>query len=1577
MKRILKWAGAVLLLPLLLVALTALLLYLPPVQRWALDRLTTYAEEQSGMQITASRVALSFPLRLTFDGVVVERPNALPPPPTDTLVDVRHASVNVGVWPLLKGRIAVDGLTLEDGRVNTLDMIPSVQISGRVGRLAASSRGIDLGRQAVPVDRLSLDDSDLAIRLVDTADEDTTSSAPWVVTIDKADVSRSSVALLMGGDSVRVAARVEQLSVSDALVNTSGTYSIGHIDLKGGTIGYDDDASAPTADGLDYHHLALTDVSLRADSLSYSADGMRAKVAEAALKERSGLTVEQLRGDVLWAGGRLKVAGLSLKTSESVVSTDLDIDLDHWMSQGGTGGDVKFNGHALLSKRDIARLLPDLPAALLREWPDEPLSLDGDVEGNADHVDIRRLKAVLPSAFDLSVSGYANHWTDSLRRQAHADVSGVTRNMRFATAILDSDTRRAVRIPYGTGLKGTVDVEGPACQTNLTLSQGAGRVRVNGRYDLSTDAYAAHVAAHQFPLQRFLPASGLTPLTARADISGRGTDLYAPSTTLTLDADASQLGLDSLHLDGMAAHATLRGGRLAAQLDSQSPLFNGLVAFDGTPRRNQLRGTLTCDIRQMDLQRLHVTDSALVVALCGNVDVDTDMKDSWHLHGALGDLRLKSATDDYRPDDITFNLLTRTDTTALQLSTGDLHLAAQARGGYAMLIEQGDSLMAEGQRQWQSRRIDQTRLRERFPDMHLQLTAGRGNLLHHLLATTDYSFARVEGDLLSSATDGLNGFLNVDTLHAAGVQLDDIRCRVASEADVISYHAKVQNGRNNPQYTFRADIDGALTEKGSDITAKLYDADGALGIDMGMAATLEEGGVRFTLTDDTPVIGFVPFNANKDNYIYLSDDRRLSADVVLKAADGTGVQIYSNDDNEDVLQDITLALNGMNLQRIFSVIPYTPDISGLMNGDFHIVQTADQMSVSSTLAVDALAYEQSPIGNLSSEFVYMPKDDGSHYVDGLLFKDGSEIGSISGSYHADTGFDAMLNLTAMPLDIVNGFVPDHVVGLSGTAEGELALHGTAGSPVIDGEVLFSQSSLFSTPYGITLRFTEDPVRIDHSRFVFENFELYANNDSPLNVIGYYDFSDLSHMKMDIRMQAHDFLLIDAKENPRSEAFGKAYVNFYGSMGGPVDNLTMRGKLDVLGTTNLSYIMRDSELTTDTQLDDLVTFTNFEDTVTVVTVERPPLTGFTMDLSVSVDETAHVFCALNTDKTNYLDIDGGGDLRLRYTPDGELTMTGRYTVDAGKMKYSLPVIPLKTFNITQGSYVEFTGDVYNPTLHITATENVKATVGEGETSGRPVDFVCGVKLSQTLNNLGLAFVIDAPTDNAVRDELNAMSEEDRGKIAITMLASGMYLADGNTSGFTMNAALSSFLQSEINNIAGSAMRSMGLDLSMGVDNAVSTTGQMHTDYNFKFSKRLWNNRLNFIVGGKVSTGSDVESRDESFFDNVELEYRINQNASQYLRLFYDNNTYDWLEGMIGEYGAGFMWRRKLQHFRDIFRFKNPQQPTVAPRQPAADTQQPGADAPKAAADTQQPEAAARQPEVKTEEIAHEDSTDDSN
>ena len=722
-------------------------------------------------------------------------------------------------------------------------------------------------------------------------------------------------------------------------------------------------------------------------------------------------------------------------------------------------------------------------------------------------------------------------------------------------------------------------------------------------------------------------------------------------------------------------------------------------------------------------------------------------------------------------------------------------------------------------------------------------------------------------------------------------------------------------------------MDGELQEKGSNIKAKLYDANNKLGLDVGLAALMQDNGIKVSLTDTHPILGYKKFKANADNYLMLSDDQRVSANLLLTASGGMGVRVYSNDENEDALQDITVSLSKFNLDKVLSVIPYMPDISGIMDGDFHVIQTKEEFSVSSNLKIDNLVYEKCPMGDVGSEFVYMPKSDGSHYVDGILTYEGENVATVKGTYQSEgAGYlNATVGLDKIPLHFINGFVPDQLLGLKGYGEGELAVKGALNKPHVEGEVYLDSAYLISEPYGISMRFDDDPVRIVDSKLLFENFMMYANNESPLNLQGNLDFSNVDRMTLDLRMRAQNFLLIDAKENLRSEAFGKAYVNFFAMMKGPLTSLQMRGKLDVLGNTDMTYVLRESELSTDSQLDELVKFTDFK-SGKEETIVRPAIEGFDMMLSMSIDESAHILCALNEEKTNYIDLMGGGDLQMKYNPVDNIRLTGKYTLNNGAMKYSLPIIPLKTFTIQDGSYLEFTGDPFNPILNITATENMKSTVNEGQGTGRSVDFVCGVKLTQTLSKPGIQFVISAPNDMTMQDELNTMSIEERGKIAVTMLASGMYLSGGNTSDFSMNSALSSFLNSEINNIAGSAMRSLGLDLGMSVDNSTNASGALHTDYNFKFAKRFFNNRLSFTIGGKVSSGAEMENagNNDSFFNNVELQYRLNEGASQYIRAFYNNNTYDWLEGLVGEYGVGFMWRRKLQHFKDIFRFKTEKQ-----------------------------------------------------
>ena len=718
---------------------------------------------------------------------------------------------------------------------------------------------------------------------------------------------------------------------------------------------------------------------------------------------------------------------------------------------------------------------------------------------------------------------------------------------------------------------------------------------------------------------------------------------------------------------------------------------------------------------------------------------------------------------------------------------------------------------------------------------------------------------------------------------------------------------------------FNALFGGTFYERGLYFGTRVLDAKERVGVALGLKASMESNGVMLSVGGrQDPILGYKKFSVNKNNYVLFSDDQRISADIKLRADDGTSVQVYSNDSTE-ALQDLTLGISNFELSKVMSVLPYLPNVSGVMNGDFHIIKTANEQSVSSAVTVDNMVYEGCKLGNLGSEFVYMPLEDGKHVVDGTLSCNGYDVGAISGSYDpvGEGSIDATLSLTRTPLKLLNGFIPNQIIGLKGYCDGDLTMKGTLSAPHVDGTLKLDSAYLESVPYGVELKFADTPVTITDSRMLFDNFKMFAKNRTPLTVNGSLNFANLDNIRLNTRISAQNYLLIDSKENMRSEAYGKAYVNFLGVVRGPLESLEMRGKLDVLGSTDMTYILRDSPLTTDTQLDNLVKFTSFK-SKRVAEVERPALTGFSMDLTMDIDEGAHIVCALNADHSNYVDLMGGGTLRMQYGAVDGLRLTGRYTLNNGEMKYSLPVIPLKTFAIQDGSYVEFMGDAMNPRLNITATEETKASVSTDGGAGRSVTFNCGVKITKTLKDMGLEFIIEAPEDMSVNSDLQAMSKESRGKVAVTMLTTGMYLADGNINTFSMNSALSAFLNSQINSISGNALRT--LDLSFGMDNSTGSDGEIHTDYSFKFSKRFWNNRLRIVVGGKVSSGATVPNQNDSFFDNVTFEYRLSQNSNKYLKFFYDRDSYDWLEGYVEQFGAGFMYRRKLQNLTDLFRFK---------------------------------------------------------
>lgn len=446
------------------------------------------------------------------------------------------------------------------------------------------------------------------------------------------------------------------------------------------------------------------------------------------------------------------------------------------------------------------------------------------------------------------------------------------------------------------------------------------------------------------------------------------------------------------------------------------------------------------------------------------------------------------------------------------------------------------------------------------------------------------------------------------------------------------------------------------------------------------------------------------------------------------------------------------------------------------------------------------------------------------------------------------------------------------------------------------------------------------MEIKDSKLTFNRFKIFTKGKTPFTIDGDVDMADFSQMKMNLKMDANNFELLNAKQTKQSLVYGKLYVDFHSTLKGTPDNMNIRGNMNILGNSNFTYILQDSPLTVEDRLEETVTFTNFSDTTSAQRRVLPALSlgGIDMLMTLHIDEG--VQCRVNMDEkgSNYMYFEGGGDLSFQYTPEGNIILNGRYSLLSGEMKYQLPIIQLKTFHIQSGSYIQWNGNAMNPLMSIKATERIRSSVAQEGQASRMVNFDVGVNITNTLENLGFTFIIDAPDDGTMQNELASMSAEEKNKVAVTMLVTGMYLTEGSTLGGGGSSVMNSFLQDQISKVAGSALKT--IDVNFGIEtNNGEETGQTSTDYNFQFAKRFWNNRIRVVIGGKVSTGNNVQ-QDESFIDNISLEYRLDNSGTRYVKLFHDKNYESVLDGEVIETGAGIVLRKKVSKVGELFIFR---------------------------------------------------------
>ena len=1475
------------------------LLYVPPVQNLIRREVTAYASKATGMQIQVERIDLRFPLNLLVRGVeVIQQP--------DTLLSLESLNVRVQAWPLLKGKVEVDEVTLSRVAFNSANLIDGMEIKGVLGRFFLQSHGVDLSNETAVINATELSDTHVQMLMNDTTTtpKDTTASAPvnWKVDLHQLKLKNVSFSMQLPADSMRMAAHIGEATIDDAQADLRNQfYGLKQFLLSGTSASYDTGAAKP-AEGFDASHIAVRDVSIGLDSLLYKGRDMKAVIREFTMNERSGLSVTSLTGRAFSNDSIISVPGLKLQTPHSEI--DLSAHTYWELVNIPTTGRLSANLNAYIGKEDVMLFTGGLPDSFKEAYPFRPLVIRAGTDGNLKEMQISRFTADLPGAFSLEGGGILENLADSITRSGTIGLKMKTQNLNFLTGLSGEVPNGTLVIPDSMNLVAQVDIKGPEYKANLHLKEGQGAMNVNAALNTATEVYKADLKIDNLQLHHFLPKDSIYELSLSAAADGRGLDVMSYRSYAKLDLALDRLHYAQYHLSNVHLTGDLKGALVTANLTSDNELLKMTTDAEYNLAHSYPDGKVTVDVIRLDLHELGLMPEPMKRPLAFNLSAEA-----------------------------------RQNRVVTHFISGDMKLNLSARSGVNPLISQSIRFVDVLMKQIDEKELNHAELRKALPTAVLSFSAGKENPLAYFLATKNISYHEASMKFGTAPDWGINGKAAVHALKVDTLQLDTVFFTVKQDTTLMKLRAGVINGPKNPQFSFSTTLTGEIRDRDAELLVDYKNGKGETGVLLGVnARPLFEGqgkgnGIAFTLIPEKPIVAFQQFHFNENhNWIYLHKNMRVYANVDMWDEEGMGFRVHSMQGDTVSLQNIDVEIRRIRLQEITSVLPYFPEVTGLFSLEAHYIQTEKDLQLSAEASIDELTYERQRIGDIALGATWLPGEQGKQYLNAYLNHDQVEVLVADGKLlPTRTGKDSLevnTTLEHFPLRVANAFIPDQMVTLSGDMDGNLNITGSTEQPLINGELVLDSVAVFSSQYGARFVFDNRPVQIKNNRLLFDKFAIYTTSKNPFTIDGYVDFRDMSRPMANLNMLAQNYTLLDAKRTRESLVYGKVFADFRATVKGPLDGLNMRGNVSLLGNTDVSYVLTDSPLTVQDRLGSLVTFTSFSDTTTVVRQEVPTVSlgGLDMAMMVHIDPSVRVKVDLDASNDNRIELEGGGDLSMKYTPQGDLTLTGRYTLSGGLMKYALPVIAAKEFAIDDGSYVEWTGNPMDPMLNFKATDRIRASVSEGENGGsRMVNFDVSVVVKNRLDNLSFAFDVSAPEDATVQNELTAMGAEERGKQALYIMVMKTYLGTGPIGGgggglgkLNMGSALTSVLSSQINSLMGNLKNA---SLSVGVeDHDDSETGSKRTDYSFRYSQRLFNNRFQIVIGGKVSQGENATNDAESFIDNISLEYRLDRTGTRYIRLFYDKNYESVLEGEITETGVGIVLRKKLDKLSELFIFK---------------------------------------------------------
>lgn len=1588
----------------MLVILVPILLYVPFVQDIAKDIAVKELSESTGMDISLERFRLKFPLTVSLDRFVALENG-------DTLISARRADLDLAVMPLFKGRAEVNSLSVEDAgyRLNNPDS--AIYLKARIDRFSSLSTGGGFDLKRLDLGPTVVSGADVMMVLKDTVTAEKPDTAPpldmlinapslmlhnvtfrmkMLPTIDSLYAHFNDARLIDGRIEMPAnrldAASLTVDSVSAVYLTPSAeflknykspsaqadsvsavassslpwTINIGHIGLTAPDALYAVSGAAPVK-GLDMNYLQVSDVKIEIDSFYNRAASIRVPITDLRASERCGLNLSA-SGTFEMDSAAMTISYFDLNTNNS------ELHLDGSMGLGDPTKDpdlpVRLKGRGSVMLSDIYMAMPTL-AAMMRGVPaSQTIALDADIAGTMSRININRLALEMPRYLRLSADGRVVNPMDFNRMSGRVTLDGAISNVDFIKSqVLDKSTAASINIPPMT-IAGTVDYSPGLIDGDVDVRSSGGEVSLRAKWNRKAEGYDLDLNSRRFPIQRFMPGLGLSDLSVDAKVKGRGYDPQKRSTHLTADMDIAHIGYEGKALDNISLKAALDTCRLTAHLVSDNPLADVDADLTAWFSRNGYEWDLSGDVRQLDLKALGLMTDPMngtaEIYTSGNFNprngaIDAELSLN-NLDWTMGDERITLA-------DATAKVVANDTLTEAHLSTGDLFLDARAGCPLDTLLARFTATSSLLQSAIENKNIDVIRLQRTLPPLNARLSTGTDNAVTRYLS----EFAGIEfnrADLTFRNDSLISMQAMVEGFKSESTRLDQINFDLNQKSRFLVYQLTVNNKPGTMDDFAHIDLSGYLSAEKFSAYVKQQNIKNEQGFSLGINAAMSDSTLTIKFVPQSPTIAYKRWRINPDNFIvYSFDSQHLDANLKLMS-DSSSVSLFTEhvaDSTASHQEDVVVRLDNVKLSEWLSLSPFSPPMKGRVDADLRFRWTGKELTGKGNVGVTDLYYGRERVGtfDLDLDVANDPKSGALRANAGLIV-DGVKVITAQGNLNDSTAVHPFLldfSMIHFPLRVVNPFLPKDVAQLSGMLNGQMDITGDMANPIFNGFIDFDSTAVKLGLTGTSYAFSQEKIPVDSNVVKFNSFAIAGLNGNDLHINGTVDARKLSNIGVDLAMQARDMQIVKSDRPRGASVYGKAFIDLDATVKGNMKLLRVDADLNLLGGTNVTYVMTDAvETLTPQSSSDMVRFVQFSDTAAVAAADSVVQTSMAMllDARLVISDGTTINVDLSPDGKNRASINGSGNFTYSLTPMNDAgRLTGRYTINSGYVRYtpqlstggiSMAIMSEKNFKFTEGSYIAFTGDILNPTLSLKAVDRLRANVTQEGQNSRLVNFDITLSVGGTLSNMNVAFDLSTNDDLTIENELTSMSAEQRANQAMNMLLYNQYTGPGTKANANLSGnPLYSFLAGQLNSWAANNIR--GVDISFGIDQYDSTTDgakSTTTSYSYRVSKSLFNDRFKIVVGGNYSTDADAdENFSQNLINDISFEYMLNRSGSMYVRLFRHVGYESILEGEITQTGVGFVLKRKLNSLRDIFRFSprtktpSPVQSTVSPDSTSTD------------------------------------------